>query len=228
VRYLPRFLNMGDQGLVVEFSDIIAESVFAEVNSLHKELLQDLPLGVVELVPTYRSLLIVYDPLSTTCEELKGIVTRRIPNDLQQISGGRLIEIPVCYGGEYGPDLDELAAYCKLTVAEVIAEHTGRDYLIYMIGFTPGFPYLGGLSERIACPRLPNPRTLVPKGSVGIAETQTGIYPLDSPGGWRLIGRTPKQLFAPSQEEPFLLAAGDRLRFVPVSQKEYLQLEVSR
>jgi KipI family sensor histidine kinase inhibitor len=125
------------------------------------------------------------------------------------------VEIPVCYGLEYGPDLDAVAAHCGLSPDEVIARHTAAEYRVYMLGFSPGFPYLGGLDPNIAAPRRETPRIKVPAGSVGIAGMQTGIYPLESTGGWQIIGRTPMRLFDPGLEEPCLLRPGDRLRFVP-------------
>ena len=133
----------------------------------------------------------------------------------------RPVEIPVCYGGELGPDIDTVAATNNLTVEEVIELHCEPEYLIYAVGFSPGFPFLGGLPERLYTPRLETPRTLVPGGSVGIANNQTGIYPVASPGGWQLIGRTPVKLFAPWRQNPFLYQAGDRLKFKPISTDEY-------
>ena len=138
-----------------------------------------------------------------------------------EIPAPRIVEIPVLYGGEFGPDIEVVAQHNGLTVEEVIAIHAATDYPIYMIGFTPGFCYLGGLDRRIHAPRRKTPRTLLPGGSVGIAEAQTGMYPVDSPGGWQIIGRTPLRLFAPERENPFLYEAGDRIRFMPVTGEEY-------
>ena len=137
----------------------------------------------------------------------------------------RVVRVPVCYGGAHGPDLEFVAAHAGLTTDEVVALHSAVAYLVYMLGFTPGFAYLGGMTERIAAPRLDSPRTRIPAGSVGIAGAQTGIYPIESPGGWRLIGRTPLRLFDPRSERPFLLAAGDRARFVPVSGDAWRDVE---
>ena len=216
-----RYLVQGDKGLVVEFSDAISPEVFAKVQRLQRFLEQKVHPGISELMPTYRSLLIVYNPLLVTPLALRTIV-EEIDNDAEAtLTQGKVVNIPVCYGGELGPDLDELCSMVNLSVEEVIAEHTSRDYLVYMLGFTPGFPYLGGLSQRIACPRLSSPRTLVPAGSVGIAEQQTGVYPLDSPGGWRLIGRTPQKIFDYTREQPFLAQAGDYLHFYPITIEEY-------
>jgi inhibitor of KinA len=134
------------------------------------------------------------------------------------------VEIPVCYGGDFGPDLDLVASHAQLTPAEVIARHAAPEYLVYMVGFAPGFPYLGGLDAGLATPRRTQPRPLVPAGAVGIAGAQTGIYSLPTPGGWQLIGRTPRRLFDPGRNQPSLLQAGDRLRFVPISEAEFQQL----
>lgn len=140
-------------------------------------------------------------------------------------SRSRLVKLPVCYGGEWGPDLEEVSRHCRLAPEEVIALHSGADYTIYMIGFAPGFPYMGGLPERLATPRRETPRVRVAAGSVGIGGGQTGVYPLETPGGWQLIGRTPLSLFRPDREPPVLLAAGDRVRFVPVSEECFRELE---
>lgn len=220
-----RFLPQGDRALVVQFGERIAPEVFAEVQSLKLSLQGALPSGIIELVPTYRSLMIVYDPDRVSYDQLKEEVIALWPQETIALDQGRIVVIPTCYGGAFGPDLDELSELVGLSPQEVVAEHGARDYLIYMLGFTPGFPYLGGLSERIACPRLSSPRTLVPAGSVGIAEQQTGIYPLDTPGGWRLIGRSPLRIFDPAAEQPFLLQAGDWLRFVSIDPDDYARIE---
>src|SRR5699024_4926794 len=135
----------------------------------------------------------------------------------------RMVEIPVLYGGDYGPDLDLVAHRNQLSTEEVIRIHSERDYLVYMIGFAPGFPYVGGMDERIEAPRKENPRQSIPAGSVGIAGKQTGIYPFESPGGWQIIGRTPAQLFLPESNPPTLIQPGDRLRFVPIDEAEYVK-----
>ena len=136
-----------------------------------------------------------------------------------------ITEIPVCYGGVFGPDIENVAKLAGLTVEEVIKIHSQEDYLIYMLGFLPGFTYLGGLDERIHTPRLANPRIKIPAGSVGIGGSQTGIYPLDSPGGWQLIGKTPVKTYDPLREPPILFEAGQYIRFVPVTEDEYYKIE---
>ena len=155
-------------------------------------------------------------------EELKTFLRQQLPGLGQVISQkGRIITIPVRYGGSFGPDLPEVAEYHGMTPSEVIALHSAVTYRVYMIGFSPGFPFLGGLDPRLHTPRKKSPREKVPAGSVGLADQQTGIYSLDSPGGWQLIGRTPVKLFDLSREEPLLLGAGDRVLFQPITEKEF-------
>ena len=151
-------------------------------------------------------------------KELSGI---SVEESAGQETPHHVVEIPVCYGGSYGEDLKDVAAHAGLTEEEVIKLHSSVDYNIYMLGFLPGFPYLGGLDPKLFTPRLDNPRTKIPEGSVGIGGEQTGIYPLESPGGWRLIGRTPLKLYDPDREQPFLYQAGDYIRFVPITAEEY-------
>jgi inhibitor of KinA len=208
-----------------EISPKIQERIRAMLLALEKTPLS----GVVEFLPGYRSLAVVYDPLCTSVTLLRAELLR-IYQSLADLAlpPPRLVEIPVCYGGEFGPDLGFVARHNQLTEQEVISLHSGSDYLVYMIGFTPGFPYLGGLDERLHTPRLASPRKKVPAGSVGIANGQTGVYPIDSPGGWQLIGRTPLQLFDPGREEPFLLAAGDTLRFSAIDYPCYQALSANR
>lgn len=182
---------------------------------------------VLEVVPTYRSLLVYFNPLLIT----RLALVKRIEEILLTMQAStenvnaKVVNIPVCYGGEFGPDLDFVAQHNGLSVDEVVKIHTSTPYLVYMIGFTPGFPYLGGMSERIATPRLEKPRTKIPAGSVGIAGSQTGFYPTESPGGWRLIGCTPIKAFNSVIENPFLFDAGNYLKFVSVSLEEYYAIK---
>jgi inhibitor of KinA len=218
----PRFLIAGDRGLLVEFGD----KIDPEINKKIREIsiaLEKMPIeGVVETVPTYRSILIFYDPAMTSPDCLQeGILGLEKKTAEVTIPPPQIIEIPVVYGGEYGPDLEFVAKHNGLTPEEVIEIHTSGSYLIYMLGFTPGFPFLGGLSERLFTPRLRTPRAVVPAGSVGIANNQTGIYPIDSPGGWQLIGKTPVRLYQPDREEPILLKPGNVLKFKKITDQEY-------
>jgi inhibitor of KinA len=177
-------------------------------------------------VPAYSSLLVYYDPLVTTFQGMSDAVLEIESGlDEQPSEPPRAVHIPTLYGGKYGPDLKSVADHAGLTEAETVTAHSGTDYLVYMLGFSPGFPYLGGLSGGLATPRLETPRSEIPAGSVGIAESQTGVYPVASPGGWRLIGRTPLKLFDAHNEPPSLLKAGDVVRFMPLStERELLEI----
>ena len=182
--------------------------------------------GVIELVPTYRSLMLHYDPFLTRPDTLQQAILSLDVGDSSEATGQRTVEIPTLYGGEYGPDIGFVAENAGMSESEVIEIHSGTDYLVYAMGFSPGFPYLGGLDPRLNTPRLTTPRTLIPGGSVGIAETQTGAYPVASPGGWQLIGRTPLKLFDPDADPPAVINAGDRVRFKPLEDEEsYLGVE---
>ncbi len=221
----PRYLPAGDQGLVVEYGDAIDPATNRRVRDLFLALHAASIPGIVDLVPTYRSLLVNYDPLQLAPDGLRHALERiEVGLATAPVPAPRIVEVPTAYGGELGPDLPFVASHNNLSEDEVVRIHSGTDYLVYMMGFSPGFPYLGGMSERIATPRLKTPRTAIPAGSVGIAQTQTGIYPVESPGGWQLIGRTPVTLFDASRQPPVLVEAGDYIRFVPVSRDEYDRL----
>lgn len=218
----PRIRISGDRAVLVEYGDVIDPAVNEKVRAMAALLKKGLPDGVEAVIPAYRNLSLIYNPLVTSPEKLFPIL-QKMEARLHEIEipPPRIVEIPVLYGGEFGPDLAVVAQHNGLTEEQVVAIHAGTDYPIYMIGFTPGFCYLGGLDRRIHTPRRKTPRMLLPGGSVGIAESQTGMYPVDSPGGWQIIGRTPIRLFAPERELPFLYEAGDRIRFVPVTGGEY-------
>ena len=220
----PKFRIMGDRSLLVELGDEISPSV----NQCVQELFTALDLhpvdGVRELVPSYRSLLVVYDPLNISMADLKRTIRDTYQNlDQTELPDPRTIDIPIVYGGERGPDLESVAQYHHITPQAVIDYHTRPTYRVYMIGFTPGYPYLGEVPDAIATPRRKTPRILVPKGSVGIAKQQTGIYSVDSPGGWQIIGWTPVSLFDPKAQPPSLLMMGDRVRFEAISAQEASQ-----
>jgi inhibitor of KinA len=222
----PRYRIMGDRALLVELGDEISPSVNQAVRKLFLGLEERRLEGVVELVPSYRSLLIIYDPLETTLPGLQDAIAG-LEERLEgfQIPLPRTFKIPVAYGGEYGPDLEWVAGYHKISPEKVIRIHAEATYQVYMIGFTPGFAYMGELPDSIATPRRETPRTAVPRGSVGIAQKQTGIYPVASPGGWQIIGRTPLRLFDPAQWPPTPLEMGDLVQFFPIKEEEMAHWE---
>ncbi len=215
----PRILPAGDEAVVVEFGDAIDEALNRQVYAFAEAVESAAIRGVTELVPTYRSLLVQYDFLATSYPTLatrlkKLAAAAVVPQESPEAR--TVIEIPVAYGGEFGQDLDFVSQHAGLPPEEVIRIHSHAPYRVYMLGFAPGFPYLGGVDPRIACPRLKTPRTRVLGGSVGIAERQTGVYPNDSPGGWRIIGRSPVRLFDGSATPPALARPGAFIQFVPV------------
>lgn len=218
----PQLLPCGDSALSVQFGNTIDPSIIRQVHFLFEQLKARPPAGLMDMIPSYRSLLIQFDPVLLGFEDLRQFVTSLWDSsEIDFQSDGRLIEIPVCYGGDLGPDLDEVASFHDLTREEVISTHSGVLYQVYMIGFTPGFPFLGGLDRRLITPRKENPRPLVPAGTVGIADRQTGIYPIDSPGGWQLIGRTPIRIFDLNRMKPFYLTPGDQIKFIPISREAF-------
>lgn len=218
----PQLLPCGDSALSVQFGNTIDPSINRQVHFLFEQLKARPPAGLMDMIPSYRSLLIQFDPVLLGFEDLRQFVTSLWDSsEIDFQSDGRLIEIPVCYGGDLGPDLDEVASFHDLTREEVISTHSGVLYQVYMIGFTPGFPFLGGLDRRLITPRKENPRPLVPAGTVGIADRQTGIYPIDSPGGWQLIGRTPIRIFDLNRMKPFYLTPGDQIKFIPISREAF-------
>ena len=218
-----RFLFSGDSALVIEFGNEISVDINKKIRKMMDDIKKENIDGIVELVPTYCSLLINYDVLkidyNTLVEKLKTFLN----NNLETAEGEEvtLIEIPTLYNDEVGPDLSYVAKHNKLSKEEVIKIHTGTDYLVYMLGFMPGFTYLGGMSEKIATPRLESPRLQIYPGSVGIAGKQTGMYPSMSPGGWRIIGRTPLKLYNPDSDTPVYISSGDYVRYVSISEEEY-------
>lgn len=225
-----RILDAGDAALTIEFGSIIDPALLAEVNALDAAVLRrkqagKLP-GVIETMPTFRSLTVFFDPLVTDRDAVLATLQPLIAAaEHGSTTDGRHWRLPVCYEGEAAPDLAEVAGAIGIGEDEVVALHSGAEYLVYMIGFLPGFPFMGDLPAPLRLPRRAQPRVRVPAGSVAIATGLTAIYPWESPGGWHLLGRCPVPLFDARRTSPSLLAAGDRVRFVPVSAQECRAIE---
>jgi inhibitor of KinA len=228
-----QFSPLGDSGIVVSMGDRIDRITHEKVMALSSYLEEHPFDGMIEMVPGFTTVSVYYDPIyffymgaqfpyEWILNKLRKIVSELSNGQLKE---ARVIEIPVCYGGEFGPDLEDVAIHNGLTQDEVIRIHSETEYLTYMLGFAPGFPYLGGMNSRIATPRRHSPRLTIPAGSVGIGGEQTGIYPMESPGGWQLIGKTPLSLFRSGKNSPCLLRAGDTVRFRPITREEYDQWE---
>lgn len=217
-----RFLLMGDRGLLLEFGDEIRQEINEKVRRMALAIQSEAMEGILECAPTYRSLLVLYDPLALPIRDLKRRL-ETLEERLQQapLPEPRLTRIPVLYGGKHGPDLGFVAQFHHMSPDEIIRLHCSKPYHIYLIGFMPGFPYMGELPERLVTPRLKTPRLSVPAGTVAIAQNQTGIYPMESPGGWQLLGRTPVKMFDPSHDPPAYLRMGDRVQFFPITEKEF-------
>jgi inhibitor of KinA len=217
-----RIVPAGDSVLVVEFDERIDPAVNARAIAVADAIqAAGLP-GVRDVVPTYRSVAVYFDPLRTDYSTLHALIERQAGQAPPDAAAQRPpVRIPVCYGGDFGPDLESVAASAKLTADEVVRLHAGPTYRVFMLGFVAGFAYMGIVDSRIAVPRHSSPRVRVPLGSVGVAGVQTGIYPAETPGGWQLIGRTPVKPFDPSRAEPFLLKAGDAVQFYPIDRAQY-------
>ena len=211
-----RFLSAGDRALVVEFGDRIDRELSADVLRLGAIIGSSALDGVVETVPTFRSLTVYYDPLVTTRAKLQPAIASLLEGERWPQTSASLWRVPACYEGDFAPDLDDVARLTGLTQGDVVALHSSTRFHVYMLGFLPGFPYMGDLPEVLALPRRANPRTRVPAGSISIAMTLTAIYPYESPGGWHLIGATPIRMFDPERPEPALFAPGDAVSFQPI------------
>ena len=212
-----RMLDLGDGAVTIEFGEVIDPALQARVAALDVAIAQAAVAGLIETVPTFRSLTVIYDPLQTTRAELEAALRPLIDAaDQAPAAAGRHWRLPACYGGEFGPDLDEVAKASGLSPEAVIAAHSETEYVVYMLGFLPGFPFMGDVPVPLQLPRRSEPRVRVPPGSIAIANELTAIYPWESPGGWHLLGRCPVPLFDAGRAAPALLAAGDRVRFTPV------------
>ena len=223
----PTISPVGDCAISIDFG----QAIDPKINRQIRQVIEQIKLlqldGIIELVPTYCALLVQYDAMvysySDICRILEPTLQESVTDSANELV--TIVEIPTVYGGEFGPDLGFVASYNHLSEAEVVSIHSGTDYLVYMLGFIPGFTYLGGMDPRIATPRLSSPRTLIPAGSVGIAGEQTGTYPSDSPGGWQIIGRTPVTMYDMSKEQAALLQAGDYVRYVSIDENEFHRIK---
>jgi inhibitor of KinA len=220
-RMEARFVPAGDTALVVEFGDEIDRAMSERVLRLAEQVRNAAIAGVIETVPTFRSLMVHYDPLVTSGVRLAGDIRALARSVGSAARRRRLWRLPACYALECAPDLAAVAEGTGLRAADVVERHAGTQFHVYMIGFLPGYPYMGDLPPELRLPRRPDPRTRVPAGSIAIASSLTAVYPVESPGGWHLIGATPVRLFDPSWERPSLLAPGDALRFEPISFEQY-------
>ncbi|RHW37988.1 5-oxoprolinase subunit PxpB [Neobacillus notoginsengisoli] len=229
------FHPLGDQAVVIELGKDINEETQRKVQLVTSFLDRNMESWIIEYIPAFTTVTVFYDPVEVI-SKFRGI--SKLPYDIvciqlkkllekmssSEVTLQRTVEIPVCYGGEMGPDLPFVAKHNGLSEEEMIRIHSAGDYTVFMIGFAPGFPFIGGMSEKIATPRRDSPRLKIPPRTVGIAGKQTGVYPIETPGGWQLIGRTPVELFRPEDEPPTLLRAGDKIKFIPISIEEYKRL----
>lgn len=223
----PTISPVGDRAISIDFGQVIDPTINRHIRQTI-ERIKELQLeGIIELVPTYCALLVEYDAMLYSYSEICNIIEPTLEEGMTNTTNElvTVVEVPTVYGGEFGPDLSFVASHNHLSEDEVISIHSGTDYLVYMLGFIPGFTYLGGMDSRIATPRLSSPRTLIPAGSVGIAGEQTGTYPSDSPGGWQIIGRTPVTVYDMSKAQAALLKAGDYVRYVPIDESEFHRIK---
>ena len=223
----PTISPVGDRAISIDFGQVIDPTINRHIRQTI-ERIKELQLeGIIELVPTYCALLVEYDAMLYSYSEICNIIEPTLEEGMANTTNElvTVVEVPTVYGGEFGPDLSFVASHNHLSEDEVISIHSGTDYLVYMLGFIPGFTYLGGMDSRIATPRLSSPRTLIPAGSVGIAGEQTGTYPSDSPGGWQIIGRTPVTMYDMSKAQAALLKAGDYVRYVPIDESEFHRIK---
>ena len=223
----PTISPVGDRAISIDFGQVIDPKINRHIRQTI-ERIKELQLdGIIELVPTYCALLVEYDAMLYSYSDICNIIEPTLEEGMTDTTNELLtvVEVPTVYGGDFGPDLSFVASHNHLSEDEVVSIHSGTDYLVYMLGFIPGFTYLGGMDPRIATPRLSSPRTLIPAGSVGIAGEQTGTYPSDSPGGWQIIGCTPVTMYDMSKKQAALLRAGDYVRYVPIDDTEFYRIK---
>ena len=224
----PTISPVGDRAISIDFGQVIDPKINRHIRQTI-ERIKELQLeGIIELVPTYCALLVEYDAMLYSYSDICNIIEPTLEEGMTDTTNElvTVVEVPTVYGGDFGPDLSFVATHNHLSEDEVVSIHSGTDYLVYMLGFIPGFTYLGGMDPRIATPRLSSPRTLIPAGSVGIAGEQTGTYPSDSPGGWQIIGRTPVTMYDMSKAQAALLNAGDYVRYVPIDESEFHRIRL--
>ena len=224
----PTISPVGDRAISIDFGQVIDPKINRHIRQTI-ERIKELQLeGIIELVPTYCALLVEYDAMLYSYSDICNLIEPTLEEGMTDTTNElvTVVEVPTVYGGEFGPDLSFVATHNHLSEDEVVSIHSGTDYLVYMLGFIPGFTYLGGMDSRIATPRLSSPRTLIPAGSVGIAGEQTGTYPSDSPGGWQIIGRTPVTMYDMSKAQVALLNAGDYVRYVPIDESEFHRIKL--
>ena len=224
----PTISPVGDCAISIDFGQAIDPKINRQIRQVIEQIKVLQLDGIIELVPTYCALLVQYDAMVYTYSDICRILDPILQESVTDSANERvtIVEIPTIYGGEYGPDLGFVASHNHISEAEVVSIHSGTDYLVYMLGFIPGFTYLGGMDPRIATPRLSSPRTLIPAGSVGIAGEQTGTYPSESPGGWQIIGRTPVTMYDMSKKQAALLQAGDYVRYVSINENEFHRIKL--
>ena len=223
-------VQVSENCVLIEFGNKISENINKKIRIFCEYLDMKSFYGLIEYIPYFSSVSLIYDPLKIKGKESFKFVKEKLEDILLNIDFSHdykenIVEIPVYYGGECGPDIEHVANVNNITVDDVINIHSNGKYLVYMIGFAPGFPYLGGLSEKLYTPRRSTPRLVIPQGSVGIAGMQTGVYPIETPGGWQIIGQTPIKLFDINRENKTLLKCGDIAKFYPISYDEYLKIK---
>ena len=223
----PTISPVGDRAISIDFGQVIDPTINRHIRQTIERIKALQLEGIIELVPTYCALLVEYDAMLYSYSEICKIIEPTLEEGMTNTTNElvTVVEVPTVYGGEFGPDLSFVASHNHLSEDEVISIHSGTDYLVYMLGFIPGFSYLGGMDSRIATPRLSSPRTVIPAGSVGIAGEQTGTYPSDSPGGWQIIGRTSVTMYDMSKAQAALLKAGDYVRYVPIDESEFHRIK---
>lgn len=225
-------MQISESNALVQFGTEISSEINKKIRAFCDYLDNNKTSWLIEYIPAFASVSVIYDPFRVGSDEpfqqVREFLQLVLNNlDFSKVDDANIVKIPVCYGGEFGPDIEYVAELNNLTVKEVIDIHSSGEYLVYMIGFTIGFPYLGGMSEKISAPRRESPRTAIPKGSVGIAGLQTGVYPIEVPGGWQLIGRTPINMFDLESDSTSLLKSGDIVKFYPITNEEYEKLRTN-